>query len=85
MSSFRSRSLASLPNPRTHATASVTQRNPSFNQFNSTHQGTPSKLKKEGHKRVLILNGKITSKEDIFDIVRYYKSLAGNKPEIRMK
>ena len=34
---------------------------------------------------MLILNGKITSKEDIFEIVRYYKTLAGGKSEMKMK
>lgn len=34
---------------------------------------------------MLILNGKITSKEDVFETVRYYKTLACGKTEMRMK
>jgi hypothetical protein len=35
--------------------------------------------------KVLILNGKLTSKEDIFETIKYFKSLSGNKSEIKQK
>lgn len=37
------------------------------------------------HKKVLLLNGKITNKQDIFETIRYFKTLSGNKGEIKMK
>lgn len=43
-----------------------------------------SKTLNKGSK-VLILNGKITNKEDIFETIKYFKSLSGNKPEIKPK
>ena len=35
--------------------------------------------------KVLILNGKSQCKEDIFETIRYFKSLSGNKNEIKPK
>ena len=43
-----------------------------------------SKNTSKGNK-ILILNGKIASKEDVFETIKYFKSLSGNKPDIKPK
>lgn len=71
-------SKAKIITSRPKMTSTLT---PALSPALSSHpSSSPGKLR-----RILLLKGKITNKEDIFSTIGYFKSLSGNKGEIRPK
>ena len=72
----RSTILAGKPSPKTAS-------KPKLNDMKTLTTFNSQSLHKKP--KVLILNGKSQCKEDIFETIRYFKSLSGNKTEIKPK